>query len=108
VIDFTEIKNREDWELFASDFFQLEGFFMETAPDRGPDGGKDFLMSETIKGKVGQYKFTWLVSCKHNAVSTKAGSKMFWSGAVRNLKKRSGSRHPNSSNASLTATRSQK
>lgn len=59
-------------EFFGRDFFQLEGFFIETAPDRGSDGGKDFLMSETIKGKVGQYKFTWLVSCKHNAKSGKA------------------------------------
>lgn len=76
MLDFTEIKDGEEWELFARDFFQSEGFYIETTPDRGPDGGKDFLMSETIKGKVGQYKFTWLVSCKHNAVSNKAVSEI--------------------------------
>ena len=76
MLDFTEIKDGEEWELFSRDFFQSEGFFIETTPDRGPDGGKDFLMSETIKGKVGQYKFTWLVSCKHNAVSGKSVSEV--------------------------------
>lgn len=76
MLNFREIANGEDWELFARDFFQLEGFFIETTPDRGPDGGKDFLMSETIKGKVGQYKFTWLVSCKHNATSNKSVSEV--------------------------------
>lgn len=74
MLDFAEINNGEDWELFARDFLQLEGFFIETNLDRGTDGGKDFLVSETIKGKVGQYKFTWLVSCKHKAVSKRAVS----------------------------------
>ncbi len=55
--------------LFARDFLQQLGFYIESSPDRGPDGGKDLLITETLNGKVGQYKFRWLVSCKHNAVS---------------------------------------
>ncbi|MCX2429623.1 restriction endonuclease [Pedobacter sp. GR22-10] len=72
MIDFKEIASGENWELFTRDFFQQEGFFIESTPDRGPDGGKDILLSEIIKGKIGQYKFTWLVSCKHKATSKRA------------------------------------
>lgn len=69
MLDFKEIVRPEDWELFARDFLQHLGFFIESSPDRGPDGGKDLLITETLEGKVGQYQFRWLVSCKHNAVS---------------------------------------
>jgi hypothetical protein len=69
MLDFKEIENPEAWELFARDFLQKLGFYIESSPDRGPDGGKDILITETLNGKVGQYKFRWLVSCKHNAVS---------------------------------------
>ncbi len=69
MLDFKEIQNPEAWELFARDFLQKLGFYIESSPDRGPDGGKDILITETLNGKVGQYKFRWLVSCKHNAVS---------------------------------------
>lgn len=69
MLDFKEILRPEDWELFARDFLQHLGFFIESSPDRGPDGGKDLLITETLEGKVGQYQFRWLVSCKHNAVS---------------------------------------
>lgn len=74
MIDFKEIESGEDWELFTRDFFQGEGFYIESTPDRGPDGGKDILISETIQGKIGRYKFTWLVSCKHKATSKRAVS----------------------------------
>lgn len=69
MIDFREIMNFEDWELFARDFLQQMGFFIESSPDRGPDGGKDILITESINGRIGVYKFRWLVSCKHNAIS---------------------------------------
>ena len=69
MLDFKEIESPEVWELFARDFLQQLGFFIESSPDRGPDGGKDLLITETLEGKVGQYQFRWLVSCKHNAVS---------------------------------------
>jgi hypothetical protein len=72
MIDFTEIKNGEKWELFARDFLSENGFYIESAPDRGPDGKKDLIISENLKGNLGNYKFTWLVSCKHYANSKKS------------------------------------
>ncbi|HEY6803711.1 MAG TPA: hypothetical protein VI306_09045 [Pyrinomonadaceae bacterium] len=69
MIDFKEITTGEIWELFARDFLEEMGFFIESSPDRGADGGKDALMSEELIGLLGRYRFRWLVSCKHNAVS---------------------------------------
>jgi hypothetical protein len=45
------------------------GFYIESDPNRGADGGKDILVSEQIEGMVGNYRVKWLVSCKHNAKS---------------------------------------
>lgn len=72
MIDFKEISHSDDWELFSRDLLSEEGFFIESSPDRGPDGGKDLLISEQLKGNLGNYKFRWLVSCKHFAHSGKA------------------------------------
>lgn len=73
MIDFTEIPYQEDtWELFARDFLEEVGFFIESPPDRGADGGKDMLITEVVKGKLHSYRFRWLVSCKHYATSGKA------------------------------------
>jgi len=73
MIDFTEIpEDGETWELFARDFLQELGFFIESSPDRGPDGGKDLIVTEELKGTLGNYKFRWLVSCKHFAHSRKS------------------------------------
>jgi hypothetical protein len=72
MIDFTEIVSGETWELFARDFLSELGFYIESSPDRGADAGKDILASEELAGNLGQYRFRWLVSCKHNAVSGKA------------------------------------
>jgi len=68
MIDFTEIPYDGDtWELFARDFLQERGLFIESPPDRGPDGGKDILATEELQGTLNKYKFRWLVSCKHFA-----------------------------------------
>ena len=72
MIDFTEIQDGETWELFARDFLQEMGFFIETSPDRGPDGGKDIIVTEELKGSLGNYKFRWLVSCKNFAKGNKS------------------------------------
>lgn len=75
MIDFTEISHQGDtWELFARDLLKQLGFFIESPPDRGPDGGKDMLVSEQLKGNLSKYRFRWLVSCKHNAKSGKSVS----------------------------------
>jgi hypothetical protein len=72
MIDFTEVQNGEEWELFARDFLTELGFFIESSPDRGSDAGKDILVSEELSGTLGRYRLRWLVSCKHNAVSGKS------------------------------------
>jgi hypothetical protein len=72
MINFAEIQNGETWELFARDFLTELGFYIESTPDRGADAGKDFLVSEELKGNLGLYKFRWLVSCKHKGVSGKS------------------------------------
>jgi hypothetical protein len=68
MIDFKEIdKDGEKWELFARDFLEEIGFYIESSVDRGPDGKKDLIVSEHLNGHLGKYKFKWLVSCKHFA-----------------------------------------
>ncbi len=75
MIDFKELSHTDDtWELFARDFLSERGFFIESPPDRGPDGGKDLLLTERLHGNLNSYRFRWLVSCKHFAVSGKAVS----------------------------------
>lgn len=72
MIDFTEIKDSYDWELFSRDFLEKMGFCIESEPNKGQDGGMDILVSEHIKGKLDTSKIFWLVSCKHNAKSNKS------------------------------------
>ncbi len=68
MLDFTELTYKDDtWELFARDFLRERGFFIESPPDRGPDGGKDLLVTEQLSGNLNKYRFRWLVSCKHYA-----------------------------------------
>ncbi len=75
LIDFMEISdNGEQWELFARDFLREMGFFIESVPDRGADGGKDLIVSEMFQEKLTNYRFRWLVSCKHFAQSNRAVS----------------------------------
>lgn len=74
MINYNEILDGEAWELFARDFLETYGFFIQSQPSRGADGGKDFLVTESIKGRIGKYQFQWLVSCKHYAVSKKSVS----------------------------------
>lgn len=73
MIDFTEIdSDGENWELFARDFLEELGFYIESQPDRGADGGKDLLVTEQLQGNLNKYRFRWLVSCKHYAKSNRS------------------------------------
>jgi len=74
MIDFREIKDPEIWELFARDFLQETGFYIESTIDREPDGKKDLIVTENLKGNLGKYQFRWIVSCKHFANREKGGS----------------------------------
>ena len=73
MIDYKELNNDgEQWELFARDFFEALGYTIDNPPDRGADGGKDLLISESIKGRFSSYTFKWLVSCKNFIKSNKS------------------------------------
>src|SRR4051812_29856694 len=72
MIDWTEIANGDSWELFARDFLAALGFVIEVEPGRGPDRGRDLVISEQLRGKIRAQKLVWLVSCKHHAASGKA------------------------------------
>jgi hypothetical protein len=69
MIDFKEIQDGEKWELFCRDFLLANGFYIESPPNRGADGGKDLLVTEELTGKLHKRRFRWLVSCKHHAAS---------------------------------------
>lgn len=77
-LDFTEIAvahagtGRDDFELFARDFLEAQGFEIIVGPDRGPDAGRDLVVRELREGPGGQTELRWLVSCKHKAASGNA------------------------------------
>ena len=53
MIDFKEIhQDGEVWELFSRDFLTEIGFYVESSVDRGPDGKKDLIISEQLKGNL--------------------------------------------------------
>lgn len=56
--------NSDEWEFFALDFLNSLGYHIERYPSRGPDGGRDGLVS--LDGTL------YLVSCKHFARSDKS------------------------------------
>lgn len=67
MIDWTEILDGDTWEHFARDFLKEMGFKIEVEPGRGPDRGRDIVVSEQVQGILHGDTFRWLVSCKHNA-----------------------------------------
>ncbi len=76
IIDYTEIPtanrggtHQDLFEQFACDFLETIGYKIIQRPDRGPDGKKDAIVSETRKGISGETEIKWLVSCKHYAHS---------------------------------------
>jgi len=75
VIDFKEIAvatsgaQRDQFELFAREFLDGQGFKIVIGPDRGPDAGRDLVVEEIRTGIAGETRLKWLVSCKHKAHS---------------------------------------
>jgi hypothetical protein len=81
IINFREIPPSNEggvyqdrFEQFACDFFETRGYKIIQRPDRGPDGDKDMIISESRSGIGGTTIIRWLVSCKHKAHSNKAVS----------------------------------
>jgi len=72
-IDFTRIESGEEFELLCEDLLQAMGFTIVQPPARGQDGGKDLIVSETVKDKMGfTEKRKTVVQCKHWAKSKKS------------------------------------
>jgi len=76
ILDFKEIPEankggglQDSFELFAREFLHLLGYFIVEEPNRGADGGKDFVVLEKRQGVSGESEIKWLVSCKHHAHS---------------------------------------
>lgn len=76
IIDFKEIPQankgngvQDCFEQFACDFLETIGYKIIRRPDRGPDGKKDLIVSETRIGIGGETTIKWMVSCKHNAIA---------------------------------------
>jgi len=72
MLDYTEISDGDRWELFCRDYLVAAGFVVDVPPGRGPDGGRDLIVTEQLRGTLASQKFTWLVSCKHLAQSGRA------------------------------------
>jgi len=80
-LDLREIPNpgiagqtRDLFELFARDFLLASGYEILEEPARGPDGGKDLIIREWLKGVVSREERKWLVSVKHFAHSGRSVS----------------------------------
>jgi len=80
-VDFKEIPSakggdtgQDAWGLFAREFFAALRIDVEEGPDRGPDSGRDLVISEKRMGLLGSGQHRWLVSCKHLAYSNKSVS----------------------------------
>jgi hypothetical protein len=71
-LDFNEIQTPDDWELFAREYFKIQGFKIVLDPARGVDGGKDLIVEEQLKGNISNQNKRWLVSCKHYAKTNQA------------------------------------
>ena len=74
-VDFKQIKEGEDFELLCEDLLRALGFIIVHQSARGPEGGKDLIVSETVTDRVGiTEERKTLVQCKHHAHSGKAVS----------------------------------
>jgi formylglycine-generating enzyme required for sulfatase activity len=72
-IDFTRIESGEEFELLCEDLLQAMGFTVVQQPARGPEGGKDLIVGEVVRDKIGfAEERKWLVQCKHYAQSGRA------------------------------------
>ena len=68
-MDFRELpEDGQAFEQLVRELMFSLGLNVEWS-GRGPDGGKDILCKETLKGHFAQQTRTWLVQCKHNAHS---------------------------------------
>ena len=58
MIDYTEIRDGDDWEAFCRDYLGAKGLVVEVPPGRGADDGRDLLMKEHLRGQLANRSFT--------------------------------------------------
>ncbi|MCE4045582.1 restriction endonuclease [Lysinibacillus fusiformis] len=69
MLDFKELsKDGTDLERLAREIFTREGFETHWT-GKGPDGGRDLIVIEKVKGPMSNFERKWLVQCKHKAIS---------------------------------------
>jgi hypothetical protein len=73
MIDFTQIKTGEDFELLCEDLLRAMGYTIEASVSRGPDLGRDIIVSKTVIDEMGfTESYRYLIECKHYARSGKS------------------------------------
>lgn len=69
-LDFTLIKNGEEFELLCEDILRAKGLALESRASRGPDAGADMIAYRMVCDDLGFNKEERiLVECKHHAHS---------------------------------------
>lgn len=73
MIDFTQIKTGEDFELLCEDLLRAMGYAVEASVSRGPDLGRDIIVSKMVTDEMGfTENYRYLIECKHYAKSGKS------------------------------------
>ena len=73
MIDFTLIKSGEEFEMFCEDLLKAKGYDIASRPARGPDGGKDMIISFEYTDPLGfNERLRILIECKHFAKSNRS------------------------------------
>ena len=72
MLNFTELsKDGNDFELLIREILYQKGLEVYWT-GKGPDGGKDLICVEHLKGTFNEIERRWLVQCKHYSRSKKA------------------------------------
>jgi hypothetical protein len=72
MIDFTELpEDGVSFEQLIREMFIREGYDVHWT-GVGPDGGRDLVVIEKVKGPLSYFERKWLIQCKHKAHSGKS------------------------------------
>ncbi|MDY7041673.1 MAG: restriction endonuclease, partial [Chloroflexota bacterium] len=73
MFDFRQIESGEDFELLCEDLLRAMGYTIEAPVSRGPDLGRDIIVSKTVTDEMGfTESYRYLIECKHYARSGKS------------------------------------
>ena len=68
MFDFKQIESGEDFELLCEDLLQAMDYTVEASVSRGPDLGRDIIVSKTVTDEMGfTESYRYLIECKHYA-----------------------------------------